>query len=137
MKALLMGMTLLISQSCSCSKEEPIYSPTEMWLIGIKADPSIELVMIPDSQPERRVLCENYPGPGCVVGSGKRILVSKVELLTIQYETAAQARAAAYKIDQWYAGNWLFDDVTNEPVLESFVQKVFQAKRPKKLETIE
>lgn len=133
MKFLALIIALPFLHSCSCSKQEPTYSPTEMWLIAKRADPSIELVMIPESQPERRVLCESYPQDGCVIGSGKRILVSKVELLTIQYETPAQARAAAYKIDQWYAGNWLFDDVTNEPVLESFVTKVFDAKRPTQL----
>lgn len=124
---------LLISlfvTSCSCSKEEKTYSPTEMWSIAIKADPTIELVPISVNDESKRVLCINYATEGCVEGSGKRILVSKVELLTIQFETAAQARAAALKIDQWYAGNWLFDDVTNEPVLESFVTKVFNAKRP-------
>lgn len=114
--------------SCSCSKEEKTYSPTEMWLIAQKADPSI--VLVPITDPAKRVLCENYPPNGCIDGSGKRILVSKVELLTIQYESVQQARAAAFELDQWHGGNWLFDDVTNEPVLESFVQKVFDAKRP-------
>lgn len=99
-----------------------------MWSIAQKADPSI--ILVPITDPEKRILCENYPTDGCVIGSGKRILVSKVELISVQYETAQQARAAAFKLDQWYAGNWIFDDVTNEPVLESFVQKVFDAKRP-------
>lgn len=116
--------------SCSCEKEEKTYSPTEMWMIAKDADPTIELVPISNNDVDKRVLCSAYPPDGCIEGSGKRILVSKVELLTIQYETVAQARAAAFKLDQWHAGNWLFDDVTNEPVLESFVQKVFDAKRP-------
>ena len=128
MPKLLYLAILIFVSSCSCQKEEKTYSPTEMWGIAKDADPSIELVPITD--PEKRVLCENYPAPGCIEGSGKRILVSKVELLTIQYETVEQARNAAFQIDQWHAGNWLFDDVTNEPVLESFVQKVFDAKRP-------
>lgn len=116
--------------SCSCSKEEKTYSPTEMWSMAIKADPTIELVPISVNDESKRVLCSQYNAEGCVEGSGKRILVSKVELLTIQFETVEQAREAALKIDQWHAGNWLFDDVTNEPVLESFVTKVFNAKRP-------
>ena len=101
-----------------------------MWSIAVKADPTIELVPISNNDEDKRVLCANYNSEGCIEGSGKRILVSKVQLLTIQFETVAQARAAALKIDQWHAGNWLFDDVTNEPVLESFVTKVFDAKRP-------
>lgn len=128
MKIFLSFIFLVILTGCSCSKEEKTYSPTEMWFIAQKADPSI--ILVPITDPEKRILCENYPTDGCVIGSGKRILVSKVELISIQYETAQQARAAAFKLDQWYAGNWMFDDVTNEPVLESFVQKVFDAKRP-------
>jgi hypothetical protein len=130
MARLTLIFSLLFLQACSCHKQEKTYTPTELWKIAIKADPSIELVMIPESQPERRVLCQNYPSDGCLEGSGRRILISKVELLALQYENPAKARAAAYKIDQWYAGDWLFDDVTNEPVLENFVQKVFNAKRP-------
>src|SRR5690606_9200581 len=128
MSKILALIIICVVTSCSCSKEEKTYSPTEMWDIAKKADPTIELVPITDAT--KRVLCENYPAPGCVDGSGKRILVSKVELLTIQYETVEQARNAAFQIDQWHAGNWLFDDVSNEPVLESVVQKVFDAKRP-------
>ena len=116
-------LSCFILTACSCSKEEPTYSPTEMWLMAVEADPTIELVPISNSEPEKRVLCENYPEGGCISGSGKRIKVSKVEMLTIQYESPEQARNAAFQIDQWYAGNWVFDDVTNEPVLESFVQK--------------
>lgn len=120
--------TLIFVASCSCSKEEKTYGSTEMWSMAQAVDPTIELVPITD--PEKRVLCENYEMSGCMDGSGKRIKISKVEMLTIQYETVEQARAAAFKIDQWYAGNWLFDDVTNEPVLESFVKKAFNAQRP-------
>lgn len=130
MKSLLLVLLCFFIASCSCSKEEKTYSPTEMWAIAIKADPTIELVPISVNDEGKRVLCAHYGTEGCITGSGKRILISKVQLLTIQFETAAQARAAALKIDQWYAGNWLFDDVTNEPVLESFVTKVFDAKRP-------
>jgi len=53
-----------------------------------------------------------------------------VELLVIQYETSQQACLAAQEVGQWYAYNWLFDDVTNEPVLEDFIQKAFAAKKP-------
>ncbi len=128
MKIFLCFIVLVIVTGCSCSKEERTYSPTEMWFIAQKADPTI--ILVPITDPEKRVLCENYPTDGCIQGSGKRILVSKVELITMQYETVQQARAAAFQLDQWYAGDWIFDDVTNEPVLESFVQKVFEAKRP-------
>lgn len=106
-----------------------------MWKLAKSKDPSIELVFLADT-PEgrsRRVLCSQYPADGCVVGSGKRILVRRVEVLVLQYESTLQACRAAATIGQWYARNWIFDDVTNEPVLEDFVQKVFDGKKPKDL----
>lgn len=112
----------------SCTKEER-YTTSEMWSMATEVEPDIVLVPIPNHETDRRILCENY-GPGCIKGSGRRILVRRVELITLQFETAEQARAEAKKINQWHAKNWLFDDVTNEPVLESFVKEAFDAKNP-------
>ncbi|MBC97703.1 MAG: hypothetical protein CME63_08135 [Halobacteriovoraceae bacterium] len=117
---------------CSCSKEERLLSPTEMWYKATEFDPSTELVFVADT-PEgraRRVLCSQYRAEGCIEGSGKRIKVRLVELLVIQYDSEKNACKAALEVGQWYAYNWLFDDVTNEPVLEDYVQKGFEAKKP-------
>ena len=105
-----------------------------MWKMAEKIEPNIELVFLADKEEEwgRRVLCSHYLPYGCVEGSGKRIKVRLVELLTIRYKTRADACRAAQAIGQWYAYNWLFDDVTNEPVLEDFVVKAFDAKKPDK-----
>lgn len=103
-----------------------------MWKMAVKKEPSIELVFVADT-PEgrlRRITCRAYPSEGCVSGSGKRIKVRLVELIVLQYEKKVSACLAALKINQWYARNWIFDDVTNEPVLEDFVKKVFEAKKP-------
>ena len=135
----LIGLILLVLvlNGCSCSKEEvPVLGPTDMWIMASEFDPSIELVFLSDT-PEgqaRRVICANYPAEGCVDGSGKRIKVRLVELLVLQYETPQQGCHAAQKIGQWYAYNWIFDDVTNEPVLEDFIIKAFGAKKPSKIE---
>ena len=129
----------LFLTSCSCSKEEKKWGQVEMWKMAKSKEPTIELVFLADT-PEgraRRVLCTQYPQDGCVVGSGKRILVRRVEVLVVQYESTKQACAAAASIGQWYARNWIFDDVTNEPVLEDFVKKVFDAKKPASLEECE
>lgn len=125
--------SLLILQSCSCSKEELVYSPTELWFLAKDKDPAIETVPIPNHEAHRRVVCENYQTQGCKEGSGKRILVRKVELLVIQFETMEQAKAEAAHLDQWYARNWLLDEVKGEPVLESWVQTVLDAKRGKEV----
>ncbi len=112
--------------ACS-NKEEQVYTNTEMWNMAKEIEPSIELV--PITTDDKRVLCENY-GPGCRQGSGKRIKVRKVELLVLEFDSTKNAREEAKKIGQYHARNWLLDDVSNEPVLESFVKKAFAAKKP-------
>ena len=119
--------------SCSCTRRDAgTLGATEMWRRAQQVEPDIELVFLGDSDANkhRRVVCSQYPYQGCIEGSGKRIKVRLVELLTIQYETVREACSAARSIGQWYAYNWLFDDVTNEPVLEDFVIRAFNAERP-------
>lgn len=128
-----MRIAILISLVfLSCTKKEKTWGPQEMWFHALEQDPTIELVQIPNHEPQRRVLCQNYISDGCVVGSGKRVKVRLVELLVIQYKTPKQACLAAKAVGQWYARNWLLDDVKNEPVLESYVAKIFDAKKADK-----
>lgn len=101
-----------------------------MWSLAKKTEPGIELVPIGAGQEHKRVLCKNY-GPGCVKGTGKRIKVRKVELITIQFQTVQEARDEALRLDQYHFANWLFDEVEEEPVLKHFVKKVFKAVNPK------
>lgn len=74
-----------------------------------------------------------YPD-GCIEASPKRFKIRLVEMIVVQYRTTHKACLAALKLNQYYTRNWLFDDVTNEPVLESFVKTVYDAKAPKKIE---
>ena len=129
MKLFVYSLVILFLSSCSCSKEEATYSPSDMWRLAQKAEPDIELVPIPTGMDHKRVLCKNY-GPGCVEGTGKRIKVKKVELITIQFDTVAAARKEARRLDQYHFANWLFDEVKEEPVLKYFVKKVFNAVSP-------
>ncbi|MDC1174029.1 hypothetical protein OAT67_01430 [Bacteriovoracaceae bacterium] len=130
-------MKVLLIISCliavfSCSKDENVMSSQQMWFKAIDFDPSIELVPIANHEAAKRVLCHHYQIQGCVEGSGKRIKVRLVEMPVIQFESAEKACEAAKIIKQWYAYNWLFDQVTNEPVLESFVKDAFNAKKATK-----
>ena len=120
---------LFLLSSCSCEKERK-YTAREMWSIAKKVDPNIELVSISNNNPGKRILCKNY-GPKCIKGSGRRILVNMVELIVVAFENEAAARTEALRIGQWYAYNWVFDDVRDEPVLEAFVKKAFEAKDAK------
>jgi hypothetical protein len=126
-------LSLALLPACSCSREES-WSPKELWYTAREAEPNIELVLIPVGHEHRRIVCEDYPLEGCVKGTGKRVLIKKVELIVIQYDSRRHACEAALKIKQWYSRDWVLDDVTDEPVLEDFVKKVFNAYRPKRKE---
>lgn len=108
-------------------------SSSKMWAKATQFDPRIKLVFLADTDEgrSRRILCSDYRQEGCVWGSGKRIKVRLVEFIVLEYEGVEKACLAALEIGQWYAFNWLFDDVTNEPVIEDFVKKVYKAKKPK------
>jgi hypothetical protein len=130
MKIFLLSLCLFLINSCSCSKEEKTFSPSQMWSLAKETEPDVELVPIGAGHEHKRVLCKNY-GPGCVEGTGKRIKVRRVELITIQFKTVEDARREAIRLDQYHFANWLFDEVEEEPVLKHFVKKVFNAVNPK------
>lgn len=130
----------------ACSKNEETWGETEMYYMAKEKEPDMELVFLQDS-PEnapKRIRCPEefrpgeeeikakfaYPGEGCAPGSGKRVKVRMVELILLKYEEKKFACRAAVEIKQWYSRNWLFDNVSGEPVLEDFVQVVFGAKKP-------
>jgi len=120
-------LALFFLTGCSCSKEEN-FIPTQEFIGKImQAEPNTETVVIPNHEPHRRVLCKNY-GPGCIEGTGKRLKIRLVEMIVIQFETEEYAKAEALKLNQWYSKNWLFDEVTGEPVLINFIKEVFNAK---------
>lgn len=124
-----MGL-LLLASFLSCLQGGRYISATQLWKMAQDSGEPVEIVPVPMTSPERRVMCHHYNMPGCVPATGKRVKVRMVEFLAIQFKTEAQARAAALKYNQYYAGNWLFDEVTNEPVLEDFLKKYFQALNP-------
>ncbi len=113
----------------SCS-ESDIYTPLEMFDMAYKFDNTIEEVRIGVNEKDRHIECSDYP-KGCIEGSPKRFKIRLVEMIVVQYLTTQEACLAAAKLNQWHARNWLFDDVTNEPVLVDFVKQVYKAKNPK------
>ena len=131
MRKILLFLFLIIS---SCS-DDKIYTEREMWNMAKEEDPTVELVGIPNHEIHRRILCSQYKVEGCIPNSGRRIKVRLVELIVIGFETEEQAKKAADLYGQYYARNWLFDDVAGEPVLESFVKKVYNAKKGVRKET--
>ena len=70
--------------------------------------------------------CRSY-GDGCV--GAKKAKVSLSTFVIVEYQNEGQARLAALQLDQYYKFNWLFDEVTDEPIAAYFVKEAFGAKR--------
>jgi hypothetical protein len=110
--------------SASCTKEVK-YSKEELLKKAQAADSSVQLIL-PRSINEG-ISCSVYT-EGCV--SGHTVKVKNLELIAVEFMTEEQAKYAAKKVRGYYSRNWLFDDVTGEPILEEFVSRVLDAKKP-------
>lgn len=110
--------------SASCTKEVR-YSKEELLKKAQAGDSTVQLIL-PKSMNEG-VSCSNYTD-GCI--SGHTVKVQNLELIAVEFATEAQAKYGAKKIRGYYTANWVFDDVTGEPVLEEFVSRVLEAKKP-------
>lgn len=115
----------------ACSKEVINFSKVDIITLTKKIDENSKLIIPKDM--ESGVKCSDY-GDACRGGYKARVL--NLEMIFVEFDSAEAADAMAIKIDAYTARNWLFDDVTGEPVLERFVVKAFDAKRPRaKLES--
>ena len=56
----------------------------------------------------------------------------RIKFNAIKFETEKMARDEAFRLNQYYARNILFDQVEGEPILEDYVIATFGAKNPKK-----
>lgn len=129
MKYLLIALIPFIFQACSCSKEEPKFTQLEIIDMARKIEPDLEEVQfdLNNTDDPNRVICKNY-GAGCVPNTGKRLKIRKVQLIILEFENEEAAKVEAMRTNQWYSKNWLFDNVTDEPVLIDFVKKAFDAR---------
>jgi hypothetical protein len=95
--------------------------------MGLKKEATVSLVL--PSRITEGVTCAEY-GESCV---GAHIVsVKKIEMIAVEFLDEASAVAAAKKFRGFYSRNWLFDDVSGEPLLEKFVSEALEAKRPSK-----
>lgn len=123
MKILFFSLVLSIL-GASCTKELK-YTKEELLAKAQAADASVT-VILPKSMAEG-VSCTDY-AEGCMAAHIVR--VQGLEMIAVEFMTEAQAIYAAKKIKGYYARNWVFDDVAREPVLERFVEKALEAKKP-------
>lgn len=124
MKFLVPFLIFLIAM-CSCTKKERNYDLLEISALVRRGDPDMKTVLGKDMN--AGISCSDY-GPGCL--SARRMMVRKVDMGVIEFENSEQARIVAKKIDQYYLGNWVFDDVIGEPVLEDLALNTLKARRP-------
>lgn len=110
--------------SASCTKELK-YSKEQLLSIALKADPSVSFIL-PKNISEG-VTCADYT-ENCL--SAHTVRVKGLTLIAVEFLNEASARRAAMKYRGYYSRNWLFDDVTGEPVLERFVQVELKAVKP-------
>ena len=119
-------LALLMLTSCFSSEKVP----REIIMAKAReADPELELVM-PESLDVPVVDCKSYV-PRCF--AGYKVKVKKIALIALEYENDEQALRAAKRINGYVHGNWAFDQVTGEPILERFVQKTFGAVKARDL----
>lgn len=121
MMRLILVFSLLSLLSCS---EKSSWSEADLYQMAIKIEPKIEIILPKDIS--SGVRCSDYTA-GCI--RGKRAKLRRVLLTVVEFENEELAKKAAFHIGQYQAKNWVFDDVTGEPVLEDFVQKAFGAKK--------
>ncbi len=124
MKILVLVLLFLVVFT-SCTNKERSYTLLEISELVRKGDPDMKTVLGKDM--DAGIKCSDY-GPGCL--SARRMMVRKVDMGVVEFETPEQARVVAKKIDQYYLGNWVFDDIVGEPVLEELALSILKARRP-------
>ncbi len=107
-----------------CTKELK-YTKEELYFKALAADSTVSFIL--PKTLEDGIHCTDYC-EGCV--SGHTVQVQKLDMIAVEFMTEEQAKYAAKKYRGYYVRNWLLDDVTGEPLLERFVEKSLEAKRP-------
>jgi hypothetical protein len=115
---------LLIFLFLACNKELK-HSKEELYKTIVKADPTAALIL-PKSMSDG-INCANYTN-GCI--GGHTIRVKGMEFIAVEFDNTKNAKTAAKKIKGYYTRNWVLDDITGEPILERFVVKQLEAKKP-------
>ena len=108
----------------SCTKEVK-YTKEELYAKAVAAEPTVTFVL-PKGISEG-ITCSSYT-EGCL--SAHTVSVRQIEMIAVEFMTEEQAKFAAKKVRGYYVRNWLFDDVSGEPVLEKFVTESLEAKKP-------
>jgi hypothetical protein len=122
MKSFLIIFIIILFASCT---KELKYTKEDLFFKANKADSTTTFVL-PKSMTEG-VSCRDY-SEGCL--SAHIVQVQKLDFIAVEFMTTAQSKFAAKKVRGYYVRNWVFDDVSGEPLLEKFVEQSLEAKKP-------
>ena len=109
----------------SCSDDPIGLSKPQITRMATKADTTFTWVIPKDLN--SGIKCSDY-GKGCM--NGHMAAVRKIDFVMVKFDSTQAAKEEALRIDQYYAQNWVFDDVANEPIVEKFIMETFGATRP-------
>jgi hypothetical protein len=130
-KTQFLGLLILIFIFYACAREEKI-DRFVLLNMAKKIDSTVEPILAKDLKSGVRCVTEAgvmVYGEGCIAAF--KVQVGPIDMIALEFSSVKQAHAEAVRLDQWQYKNWVFDDVTNEPTLEAFVQQAFGAIRPK------
>lgn len=116
----------------ACTKKNVPVDKIAMLKMAQDYDPTVKPILPKDLSSGIRCKKENGDfiyGEGCVTGF--QVQVGPLEMDVIEFQSEELARLEALRLDQYFYKNWVFDNVTNEPILEHFVKNAFSARRPK------
>lgn len=68
--------------------------------------------------------------PGVNKANSKTLIYERLKFYAVEFETEAQAKNEASRLNQYYARNYLLDRVEGEPILEDYVIASFKAMNP-------
>lgn len=74
---------------------------------------------------------EDY-SPGVNRVNSRPMVYERLSFAVIEFESEKEAREEAFRLNQYYSRNWLFDKVEGEPILEDLVIVKFHATNPKR-----
>jgi hypothetical protein len=123
MKKLLFLLMFLGILGCS----EDVHDKKSLLLLTLEHDKNAS-VILPESI-DKGIKCSDY-GEGCK--SAHMVKILDLETIFVEFDTQANAKKGATKINAMYSLNWVFDDVVGEPILEKFFARVYEAKYAKK-----
>lgn len=120
MRLFLFFITLFSFLSCS----EEFYSPEDIYNLIRKGDPTVKAVTVKINK--GLVNCQDYK-PAC--DNAFVVQVKGMNVLFLHYSNQEDAYKSAVNIQGFVTRNWAIDDVTGEPILESFMMKYLGARK--------